>query len=123
MQSGYRPCATCRVWRPGDKPVGLALVRLMVVVFLVLGAARVFAKPLGIKTAEWPSSGWENFWSGRMFMESSELKLRMNWNKSPATTGDCACFGQARSAGPMGIQRCGSRCLQSRMGLGYGRGR
>ena len=61
---GLQATRHLRVWRPGDKAVGLALVRFMVVVFLVLGAARVLAKPLGIKTAEWPSSGWENFWSG-----------------------------------------------------------
>ena len=89
---GLQATRHLRVWRPGDKAVGLALVRFMVVVFLVLGAARVFPKPLGIKTAEWPSSGWENFWSGPDVYGTERAQIAGELNPRP-TTGDCACFG------------------------------
>jgi len=44
-----------RVWRPGRQPFGLAIVRFLPVVCLLLAGVRVFAAPLGIAINRWPT--------------------------------------------------------------------
>ncbi len=61
---GLQAMRHLRVWNPGGKPVGAAMVRFTVALCVVLGAVRVFAGPLGFKVAEWPASNWENMWYG-----------------------------------------------------------
>ncbi len=53
-----------RVFRPGDQPVGLALVRLTVVVLIVMCGFRLYAQPLHLSFPEWPSSTWNFSWYG-----------------------------------------------------------
>jgi hypothetical protein len=53
-----------RLWRSAGQPVGLAIVRLTVTLCLVLAAIRVFARPLHIRLAEWPSGEWIVEWYG-----------------------------------------------------------
>ena len=53
-----------RVWKPSGQPVGTALVRLMVTVCFVLAALRLYAEPLHLRLAEWPSSEWNGSWYG-----------------------------------------------------------
>ena len=53
-----------RFWRPGDAPVGAALVRMSVVVCVALAALRVCATPLGLAVPEWPASNWSGMWYG-----------------------------------------------------------
>ena len=43
-----------RVWRPGSEPRGLALVRVIPVVCLMLAGLRLFAGPLNISIPRWP---------------------------------------------------------------------
>jgi len=61
---GLQAMRHLRVWRPGDKPVGKALVRLTVTLCLALAVVRVFAGPLGFRTAAWPPSNWADTWYG-----------------------------------------------------------
>jgi hypothetical protein len=44
-----------RVWRPGGQPRGLALVRAIPVVCVLLAGLRLFAAPLGIDIPRWPA--------------------------------------------------------------------
>jgi hypothetical protein len=44
-----------RVWRPGTRPVGLALVRTLPMVCLMLAGLRLFAQPLGLDVPRWPA--------------------------------------------------------------------
>ena len=44
-----------RVWRPAGQPFGLAIVRFLPVVCLLLAGVRVFAAPLGIAIERWPT--------------------------------------------------------------------
>jgi hypothetical protein len=53
-----------RVWTPEGRPAGVALVRFMVTICVLLGAARLFAKPLGLAVPEWPATGWSTEWYG-----------------------------------------------------------
>ena len=44
-----------RVWRPGGKPFGLALVRITPVLCLTLAGLRLFAGPLDLAIPRWPT--------------------------------------------------------------------
>jgi hypothetical protein len=44
-----------RVWRPGGQPRGLALVRVIPIVCLLLAGLRMGTKPLGIAIPRWPT--------------------------------------------------------------------
>jgi hypothetical protein len=44
-----------RAWRPGRQPYGLAMVRILPVVCLLLAGVRLFAAPLGIGINRWPT--------------------------------------------------------------------
>ena len=61
---GLQAMRHLRLWSPEGKPVGLALVRLIVTVCFVLGATRVFAWPLGLEVHEWPVNSWSGMWCG-----------------------------------------------------------
>jgi hypothetical protein len=43
-----------RVWRPGSRPLGLAIVRTIPLVCLFLAGLRLYAEPLGISLPRWP---------------------------------------------------------------------
>ena len=44
-----------RVWRPGARPVGLALVRILPIVCLILAGLRLYAEPLRLDIPRWPT--------------------------------------------------------------------
>jgi hypothetical protein len=44
-----------RQYRPGGRRVGLALIRVLPLVCLVLGGLRVYAQPLGLAIHRWPT--------------------------------------------------------------------
>jgi hypothetical protein len=61
---GLQAMRHLRLWNPERRPVGLALVRSLVTVCIVLGGIRLFAEPLHLRLAAWPSSQWSSTWHG-----------------------------------------------------------
>jgi hypothetical protein len=55
---GLQAMRHLRVWRPGDEPVGLAMVRLLVTACVLLAGCRTLAQPLHLSLGSWPSIGW-----------------------------------------------------------------
>ena len=53
-----------RLWRPDNRPFGVAFVRLAVTICLLLGGMRVFAAPLHLNPPEWPACMWFDNWYG-----------------------------------------------------------
>ena len=51
-------------WRPGDQPVGMALIRFTCTLLLVMSGLRLYAQPLHLSFPEWPSSTWNFSWYG-----------------------------------------------------------
>ena len=51
-------------WRPGDQPVGMALIRYTCTLLLVMSGLRLYAQPLHLSFPEWPSSTWNFSWYG-----------------------------------------------------------
>lgn len=61
---GLQAMRHLRVWKPGGRPVGLALVRTAVAICILMAAIRVAAKPLGIAPFERPDKEWMGLWYG-----------------------------------------------------------
>src|SRR5271166_392719 len=61
---GLQAMRHLRVWSPGAQPVGVGMVRLIVLSCVVLAGLRTWAQPLHIKLAEWPVSQWIDTWYG-----------------------------------------------------------
>lgn len=61
---GIQAMRHLRLWRPGDAPVGLAIVRFTVALCLVLAVVRVFAQPLHIRLAQNKGGEWAAEWYG-----------------------------------------------------------
>jgi hypothetical protein len=61
---GLQAMRHLRVWTPGDRPVGLALVRMALAICFVMAGIRLCARPLGIVTFERPQSEWMGMWYG-----------------------------------------------------------
>jgi hypothetical protein len=53
-----------RVWTPGGRPAGLTLVRLLVLICVLMGVARVYAGPLHLALPEYPAEAWNRIWYG-----------------------------------------------------------
>ena len=60
---GIQAMRHLRLWRPGDKPVGLTLTRLIVTLCVVLAGVRLAAKPLHLYLPVWPGA-WASEWYG-----------------------------------------------------------
>jgi hypothetical protein len=61
---GLQAMRHLRLWKPDGRPVGKALVRMLVTVCLILAAIRLYAEPLHLHLAAWPSSQWSSTWHG-----------------------------------------------------------
>jgi hypothetical protein len=53
-----------RVWKPERKPVGIAMVRWIVLTCIVSTAACAAAEPLHLSLPNWPPSAWTANWYG-----------------------------------------------------------
>jgi len=67
-----------RAWRPGARPVGLAMVRGMASATLLLAGLRVFSGPLGLAIPRWPT-----MWYGTEPMGLSRAKVASELEKLP----------------------------------------
>jgi hypothetical protein len=53
-----------RVWAPGARPVGLTMVRMLILVCVLMSVARVYAGPLRLALPEYPAGSWNRIWYG-----------------------------------------------------------
>jgi hypothetical protein len=69
-----------RFWKPERRPMGLALVRLTVVLLVLMAAARVVAIPLHFGPHEFPESNWNLTWSGpdHFGVERAQIEARLS---------------------------------------------
>jgi len=72
-----------RLWKPEHKPVGLALVRLIVTVCVVLAGLRVFATTLHLASNEWPPSSWNFTWYGPQQFGGERARIEGGLNQLP----------------------------------------
>lgn len=76
---GLQAMRHLRVWTPERKPVGAALVRLIVTVCVVMAVVRVCAGPFGFVIPEWTGSQWETTWigPGHFGVERAQIEVRL----------------------------------------------
>jgi len=55
---GLQAMRHLRLWKPGGQPTGVALVRLIVTVCVLLAGLRTFAEPLHLRLDKWPTMTW-----------------------------------------------------------------
>ena len=67
-----------RAWRPEGQPRGLAVVRAIPVLCLVLAAVRLFAGPLGVHITRWPT-----MWYGTEPMGLARAEVLRNLERRP----------------------------------------
>jgi len=80
---GLQAMRHLRVWRPGDQPVGIALVRFMVASCLVLAALRPFAGPLHLALPQWPASYWTDRWYGPDHFGTERARVQAAFEAQP----------------------------------------
>ena len=80
---GLQAMRHLRVWSPGGKPMGLTLVRLTVTLCLLLGAVRVFSRPLHVEVPEWPASSWSGMWYGPDLYGTERARIESGLEQLP----------------------------------------
>jgi hypothetical protein len=61
---GLQAMRHLRLWKPAGQPVGAAIVRFALTLCISLAVLRLWAGPLRIQLASWPSGAWASMWSG-----------------------------------------------------------
>jgi hypothetical protein len=80
---GLQAMRHLRVWRPGDLPVGTAMVRSIVVSCLVLATLRPFSGPLHLALREWPASYWTDRWYGPDHFGTERERVHETFERQP----------------------------------------
>ena len=80
---GLQAMRHLRQWNIDHRPFGVTLVRFVVVLCFVLGAARIFAGQLGFKVVEWPVGDWLTHWYGPDRYGSERAHIETNLEMLP----------------------------------------
>jgi len=101
-----------RVWRPGNQPLGLALVRIIPIVCLMLVGLRLCSEPLHLSIPRWPT-----MWYGTAPLG---LPPRPSCGATGKLRRPTARYRQIRSrtcpVRRLGVQRSGYRQVESGLG-------
>ncbi len=80
---GLQAMRHLRVWRVGNQPVGLALVRLTVMLCVVMAGVRLYAAPLHLQVSNWPSEGWVAQWYGLGPLGTARARVETTLERMP----------------------------------------
>jgi hypothetical protein len=80
---GLQAMRHLRVWKPGGNPVGLAMVRLTIVICIVMGGLRLYTEPLHFSIPEWPASGWTDKWYGPLHFGTEHAAIQARLEPLP----------------------------------------
>ncbi len=77
---GLQAMRHMRFWKPEGKPMGLALVRLTVLVCVLMAGLRIVATPLHFGPNEFPPSNWNLTWYGpdHFGVERAQIEAMLN---------------------------------------------
>jgi hypothetical protein len=79
---GLQAMRHMRIWSQGDRPVGLALVRLTITVCLFMACLRLYAGPLHIPIQEWPPT-WNISWYGPDHFGTERDRVETSLEQTP----------------------------------------
>jgi hypothetical protein len=72
-----------RVWHPEGKPVGVAMVRLTVILCFALAGLRLFAGPLNLKVPQYPAGKWSGMWYGPEHYGTERAQIEAELERLP----------------------------------------
>jgi hypothetical protein len=80
---GLQAMRHLRVWSPGDKPIGAAIIRLEAAICLILACLRLFPGPLHFAFPEWPASSWTDAWYGPDHFGTERARVESEMEQFP----------------------------------------
>jgi hypothetical protein len=80
---GIQAMRHLRLWRPGDQPVGMALVRFTVAACFLLAGLRVFAGPLHLRLAQNKGGEWAAEWYGPALLGAARARIAQQLDQLP----------------------------------------
>ncbi|MGA2671591.1 MAG: hypothetical protein ABSE99_00070 [Terracidiphilus sp.] len=80
---GLQAMRHLRFWSPGGQPVGLASVRFIAMVCLLLAGLRLFAGPLHLMVPEWPAGEWSGMWYGPGYFGTERAGMEAQLEQLP----------------------------------------
>jgi hypothetical protein len=80
---GLQAARHLRHWRFEGKTSGLALVRLIVAICVVMTVLRLFAGPLHLALPEYPSAAWNFIWYGPDHFGTERVKVEESLRQLP----------------------------------------
>jgi hypothetical protein len=80
---GLQAMRHLRLWKPGGQPVGAAIVRFAITLCVFLGVLRLWAEPLHIGLASWPSGAWASMWSGPGRLGAGRARIEATLEQLP----------------------------------------
>ena len=72
-----------RVWALAGRPVGLGIVRVVVVMCVAMASLRAWAKPLNLQLADWPPSAWTANWYGPGELGAERARVLADLERQP----------------------------------------
>jgi hypothetical protein len=80
---GLQAMRHLRLWKPGGQPVGAAIVHFAITLCVLLGILRLWAEPLHIGLARWPSGAWASMWSGPGRLGAERARIEATLEQLP----------------------------------------
>ena len=80
---GLQAMRHLRLWTAEGRPVGLALVRMIPTLCLLLALVRLFSGPLHLNVPEWPASNWSWTWYGPDLYGSERAQIESRLEDLP----------------------------------------
>jgi hypothetical protein len=80
---GLQAMRHLRQWRFEGKPTGVALIRLIVTICVVMTGLRLFAGPLHLALPEYPSAAWNFTWYGPDHFGTERVRVEESLRKLP----------------------------------------
>jgi hypothetical protein len=80
---GLQAMRHLRLWNPEGKPVGVTIVRLMVMLCFLMVGMRLYAGPLHLALPEWPASNWNFNWFGPDHFGTEHARVENDLDRLP----------------------------------------
>jgi hypothetical protein len=80
---GLQAMRHLRLWRPGNKTIGLTLVRLSVTICILMAGLRLYAGPLHLELPEFPPTNWNFVWYGPDHFGTDRLRVQEQLEQLP----------------------------------------
>jgi hypothetical protein len=80
---GLQAMRHLRLWRFEGKPTGLALIRFIVTICVVMTGLRLFAGPLHLALPEYPAAAWNFTWYGPDHFGAERTRVEENLRQLP----------------------------------------